>query len=69
MGSEFEEIYRRNIMIKVKIEFILNDSWNDYADRNVNEDVLLQDLMTTLLDQKVRQEEIVAVTIKSKQLI
>ena len=56
-------------MIKVKIEFILNDSWNDYADRNVNEDVLLQDLMTTLLDQKVRQEEIVAVTIKSKQLI
>ena len=56
-------------MIKVKVEFILNDSWDDYSDREVNEDVLLQDLMTTLLDQKVRQEEIVSVTIKSKQLI
>ena len=56
-------------MIKVKVEFILNDSWDDYSNREVNEDVLLQDLMTTLLDQKVRQEEIVSVTIKSKQLI
>lgn len=56
-------------MIKVKVEFILNDSWDDYSSREVNEDVLLQDLMTTLLDQKVRQEEIVSVTIKSKQLI
>jgi len=56
-------------MIKVKVEFILNDSWDDYSSMEVNEDVLLQDLMTTLLDQKVRQEEIVSVTIKSKQLI
>ena len=56
-------------MIKVKVEFILNDSWDDYGSKEVNEDILLQDLMTTLLDQRIRQEEIVSVTINSKQLI
>lgn len=56
-------------MLKVRIEFILDDSWNDYGDIGVNEDVLLEDLMTTLLDQKVRQEEILSITIKSKQLV
>ena len=56
-------------MIKVNLEFVLNDSWDDYSDKNINEDILLQDLMTTLLDQRVRQEEILSVTIKSKQLL
>lgn len=56
-------------MIKVKLEIILNDSWDDYADPMVNEDSLLQDLLTTLQDQRVTQEEVVSVTIKSKQFI
>lgn len=56
-------------MIKVKLEILLNDSWNDYGDKMVSEDTLLQDLLITLQDPRTSQEEIVSVTIKSKQLI
>lgn len=54
-------------MIKVNLEIILNKSWDGYGDNNVNEDCLLEDLLTTLQDPVVSQEEILSVTIKSKQ--
>lgn len=54
-------------MIKVNLEIILNKSWDGYCDNNINEDCLLDDLLTTLQDPIVSQEEILSVTIKSKQ--
>lgn len=56
-------------MIKVKLEVILNDSWDGYGDKMVSEDALLQDLLITLQDQRTSQEEIVSMTILSKHLI
>ena len=56
-------------MVKVKLEIILNSSWDDYSDKNISDDVLLQDLLTTMQDQRVFQEEVLLVTIKSKHLI
>ena len=56
-------------MVKVRLEIILNDTWDGYGDKMVSEDTLLQDLLITLQDQRTTQEEIVSVTIKSKQVI
>ena len=56
-------------MVKVKLEILLNSSWDGYIDPIVSDDALLQDLLTTLSDQRVTQEEVVSITIKSKQLL
>lgn len=56
-------------MIKVKLEIVLNESWDGYADKSVSEDTLLLDLLTTLQDQRSLQDEVLSITIKSKQLI
>ena len=56
-------------MIKVKLEIILNDSWDGYIDPLVDDNSLIQDLLSTISDQRDFQEEVVSVTIKSKQRI
>lgn len=56
-------------MVKVKLEILLNSSWDGYIDPMVSDNALLQDLLTTLSDQRVTQEEVVSITIKSKQLL
>lgn len=56
-------------MVKVKLEMVLNNSWDGYCENDINEDILLSDILTTLQDQKLVQEEVVSVTIKSKHII
>lgn len=56
-------------MIKVKLEIILNNSWDEYITDNINEDLLLEDILTTLSDQRSSQEEVDSITIISKHLI
>ena len=56
-------------MIKVKIEMVLNDSWDGYIKDGINDDSMLDDLLSTIQDQRNFQEEVLSVTIKSKQLV
>ena len=57
-------------MLKVKLEIILNEDWDNYADPHIIDDnTLLQDVIDTLTDQRAYQEEVVSMTIKSKQCI
>ena len=54
-------------MIKVKLEIILNDSWDGYLD--CLDETLVEDLITTIQDQRTLEEEVKSITIKSKHKI